>query len=255
MTLNAVEFWITATFSWTYCTLKLNDNRRLHEIFIYLDQCSKAFVCRKFLIKGINYICERRVFFYYKMRNILTILKTSKLLFLAWIYPPVVAVPWLDGVRRPSDPNGMCHVGGQDWGRRSGRASVLVWKIRPCTVQEKTIANYLPLKIRTKGVKNAGLRRRKGSARVFLSRVPGTWNRYSGAILISLLRQSLRKTIYFLGYDDDLMNEPKLAPVDEEKGTSNVNVVVCPVCPNRPPVKDLARHNSRYHQEKTAKGT
>jgi len=29
---------------------------------------------------------------------------------------------------------------------------------------------------------------------------------------------------------------------------------VCPLCPNRPPVADLARHNVRYHKEKKAPG-
>jgi hypothetical protein len=32
-------------------------------------------------------------------------------------------------------------------------------------------------------------------------------------------------------------------------------LLVCPQCPNRPPVRDLARHNARYHKEKKTRGT
>ena len=41
---------------------------------------------------------------------------------------------------------------------------------------------------------------------------------------------------------------------EEEEKRMKGCASVCPVCPNRPPVKDLARHNARYHKEKKVGG-
>jgi hypothetical protein len=49
------------------------------------------------------------------------------------------------------------------------------------------------------------------------------------------------------------MGEGKAALSTEEM-TAAV-LLVCPQCPNRPPVRDLARHNARYHKEKKTRGT
>ena len=69
--------------------------------------------------------------------------------------------------------------------------------------------------------------------------------------------------IVFPGYDDDIAVDGKH---DEEESTGTGQgagtggagggggLLVCPACPDRPPVRDLARHNHRYHREKKVRG-
>jgi hypothetical protein len=51
------------------------------------------------------------------------------------------------------------------------------------------------------------------------------------------------------------MGEGKAALSTDETTVAAVALLVCPQCPNRPPVRDLARHNARYHKEKKTRGT
>jgi hypothetical protein len=51
------------------------------------------------------------------------------------------------------------------------------------------------------------------------------------------------------------MGEGKASFATDETTTVAAVLLVCPQCPNRPPVRDLARHNARYHKEKKTRGT
>jgi len=69
---------------------------------------------------------------------------------------------------------------------------------------------------------------------------------------------------YLAGYDlveDGREDEEEEQKVILAKGgniatntSTSSRLSLCPACPDRSPVADLARHNARYHRDKTVKG-